>query len=245
MKKITFFAIALLATISSFAASGWWSDYVTIDINGAGSTAPTGWYWIGSDPSYATQFAGANLGTVSSMVITGCDLKYWSNTQDRAGGAFYYKIMSSDGTTEVVPPVETIWTQTALGGNDYQGTTTVAINLLAGLSKNVTYQSHIWAKSWGTDGDVYLNNSGANYVATFTTSSIITTAPSNLESSLKLSGANGKVSARFDGSANVQLYSAAGQLIRSVNAVNEFSENVQAGMYLVRVNGATHKVMVK
>lgn len=92
------------------------------------------------------------------------------------------------------------------------------------------------------------NPSSGGFLATavgFTPVTIATTGLSNLDSSLKLSGANGKVSARFDGSANVQLYSAAGQLIRSVNAVNEFSENVQAGMYIVRVNGATHKVMVK
>lgn len=45
MKKLIL-QLPLMATISSFAASGWWEDYVTIDINGAGSTAPTGWYWI-------------------------------------------------------------------------------------------------------------------------------------------------------------------------------------------------------
>ncbi|MDD3807518.1 MAG: FlgD immunoglobulin-like domain containing protein, partial [Candidatus Marinimicrobia bacterium] len=69
----------------------------------------------------------------------------------------------------VIEPSEVIWSQTYLGGNNYQGIWSGNINVLSGLSGGKTYYLHIWAKSWGTEGDSWLSNSGANYVATFTT----------------------------------------------------------------------------
>ena len=172
MKKTTLLLLVILLT-STFAtaATGWYSDYVKINVNGAGtSTPPAGYYWIGSDPTYATQLQGANLGTVTSLTIDGCDMKYWADGADRTGGSFFYQIKSVDGSTVVVSPVETIWDQAKLvAANDYQGTKTTNINVLAGLTYGTTYQLHVWAKSWGSSqGDSWLTNSGANYVATFT-----------------------------------------------------------------------------
>lgn len=168
MRKIfTFCFFFLSLSMSSvYSATGWFQDYVLINPNGAGSN----YYWIGSNPNFGTQLQGHNFGTVSSLVITGCDMRYWSDTQDRTGGAFYYKIMSSDGNTQIVAPVEIIWTQSYLGGNDYQGfLSNLSIDLLSGLTANTAYQLHIWAKSWGTgQGDSWLTNGGANYVANFT-----------------------------------------------------------------------------
>ena len=165
MKRLLVFFIMLTLPSASFATVGWYQDYVKINSNNSSES----FYWIGSNPSFGTQFQGTNFGNVSSLEITGCDMKYWSDNQDRTGGSFFYKIMSSDGLTQIVAPVETIWTQSYLGGNDYQGTKTISINLLNGLNLNDTYQIHIWAKSWGSSqGDSYLSNGGANYVATFT-----------------------------------------------------------------------------
>jgi len=174
MKKTTLLLLVILMS-STFvsAGTGWYSDYVKINVNGAGtSNPPAGWYWIGGDPSYATQLQGTNLGTVSTLAIEGCDMKYWSDTQDRTGGYLYYKIMSADGSTQVVAPVQTAWVQTALGGNNYQGTLASNLNILSGLVYGTTYQLQIWAQSTGSgQGDSYLSNNAANYVATFTVNS--------------------------------------------------------------------------
>ena len=170
MRKFTFLFVAIVMAISfATAATGWYNDYVKVNVNGAGTAAPTGWYWIGGDPSYATALQGTNLGTVSTLSIDGCDMKYWSDTQDRTGGFLYYKIMSSDGLTQIVAPVQTAWVQNALGGNDFQGTLASSINLLSGLVYGTTYQLQVWAQSMGSgQGDSWLSNSSANYVATFT-----------------------------------------------------------------------------
>jgi hypothetical protein len=178
-RKILSLSLTLILGLLSWSASaatGWFSDYIKLDVNGAGVTPPTGWYWIGSDPSYATQLEGANLGTVTSLILDGADMKYWSDTQDRTGSSFFYRIMSSDGLTEIVAPVETVLSQTGPTDNNYQGTASgLNINLLsAALNPGTTYKLQVYAKSWGTgQGDSWLSNSGANYTATFTTPAVM------------------------------------------------------------------------
>lgn len=55
---------------------------------------------------------------------------------------------------------------------------------------------------------------------------------------------NGTINARFDGTAQVQLYTFTGQLVRSAVVSNQFIEVVKSGAYLLRINGKTHKVIV-
>jgi len=163
MKKIILLLFVLVS--STFAGTGWFQDYVLINPNSSGST----YYWIGSNPSFGTQLQGTNFGVVSTLVITGADMKYWSDNQDRTGGAFYWRISEVGGSG-----TEVIWSQTGPVGNDYQGLWSGTIDLLSGLTPSTDYTLEIWAKSWGSSqGDNLLNNGGANYVATFTTSGAV------------------------------------------------------------------------
>ena len=160
MKKILLVltAAAFVATASqSKAALGWFSDYVLVSIDGGAA----GYYWIGSDPGFGTAFNGANFGSITTLTF-GADMKYWSDTQDRIGGAMNVKI-DSGGFTEY------IWTQSSIGGNDYQGLlATDTVNVANGLPNGVHTVS-VFAKNWGSgQGDSYLSNDGANYTATFT-----------------------------------------------------------------------------
>ena len=173
MRKTTLLLLVVLFGATSLsAATGWYNDFLSIKIDGAGTV--NNYYLSDSNPaSGAISLNGTNFGTITSLEITGCDMKYWSDTQDRTGGAFYYKITSSDGLTDIVAPVETIWDQAALGGNDFQGTKTTSINITNALLANGTYKLHVWAKSWsaeGGQGDSWFSNGAANYVATFTIS---------------------------------------------------------------------------
>jgi len=164
MKRVVL--IILLVSAIAYSATGWYSDYVIISVNGGESS----YYWIGDDPSFGTELNSHTFNGVLSLQITGADMRYWSDTQDRTGGAFYWKIMDATNTTQIKPPAEVIWTQSSLEGNDYQGLWSGSINVLSGLSGGVTYKLHIWAKHWGTgEGDNYLSNNTNNYVATFTT----------------------------------------------------------------------------
>ncbi|MBX2974816.1 MAG: T9SS type A sorting domain-containing protein [Ignavibacteriaceae bacterium] len=167
MKKTLYILIALFCS-PVFGATGWYQDYIVISKNGGANN----YYWIGGNPGGENpELNGYNFGEdILSLRITGADMKYWSDTQDRTGGAFYYKIMSADGSTQIIAPVEVIWTHSSLGGNNYQGLWSGSIDLQSSLLANTTYQLHIWAKSWGTgQGDSWLSNGGLNYVATFKT----------------------------------------------------------------------------
>jgi hypothetical protein len=164
MKKII--TIVFLLFSMTFAGTGWFDDYITV--------SGTQYYIVGS----GTEFNGANLGnSVTSLNITAADFKYWSDTQDRIGGAFYWQIKDQNNTNVISGPYEVIWTQTKLAAtNDYQGTWSGSINVLNGLEGNKTYKLHIWAKSWsgsGGQGDSWLSNNNNNYVATFTTNSSV------------------------------------------------------------------------
>ena len=167
MRKILFLVGVMMMVSTIFGATGWYQDYVLINSNNAGES----YFWIGSDPSYGTEFAGNNFGNVNSLLITGCDMKYWGTDADRTGGAFYYKIMNSGGSEELVAATEVIWSQASIGGNDFQGTNSDIVDILGlyDFNPGTTYELHVWAKSWGTSqGDSWLSNGGANYVATFT-----------------------------------------------------------------------------
>lgn len=242
MKKITLlFCAIFMASSFTFAGTGWFNDYILINANNAGVV----YNWIGSDPGYGTQLHSKNFGVVSTLEVTGCDLKYWSDTQDRTGGSFFYKIMSADGLTEIIAPVETVWDHASIGGNDYQGTKTVTLNLLAGLAKNTSFKLHVWAKSWGTgQGDSWLTNGGANYVATFTTDNA-TGLDQQTKTPVQIFANSGLIDAKFEGPAQVELYTVTGQLIRSATVENQFTQAVKNGAYLLRVNGETHKVLVR
>jgi hypothetical protein len=169
MKKITLLVAILMVSSVAFAATGWFNDFLTIKVDGV-ETANN--YYIGTlpdpNPTSATALQGKAFGTLTSLSITACDMKYWADGgDDRTGGAFYYKVTNAANTVDIVAATEVIWDHASIGGNDYQGTKATSIDLFAGLPPG-SYQLHVWAKSWGTGGDSWLSNGSANYVATFT-----------------------------------------------------------------------------
>ena len=163
MKKLITLFVSCCFALYSWAGNGWFDDYIIINANNAPSAS---YYWVGSNPSYGIEFHNHSFGEVTSLILTGSDFKYWSNIQDRTGGAFYYKIETNTGNP-VVSDIEILWTHSYTGGNDYQGTWSGPIDLLSGLAAG-SYKLSIWAKHWGAEGDNWLNNGGSNYVATFT-----------------------------------------------------------------------------
>ncbi|MEI6754210.1 MAG: hemoblobin-interacting domain-containing protein [Paludibacter sp.] len=56
---------------------------------------------------------------------------------------------------------------------------------------------------------------------------------------------NSIIYTHFAGIAQVELFNSTGQLIRSVKAENQFSQMVKTGIYMIRINGKTHKVLVQ
>ena len=207
-RKIFSLTLTLLLGLFSWnatAATGWFSDYIKLNVNEAGVTPPTGYKWIGTDPAYGSSLV-AGLGNVTSLKLDGADLKYWSDTQDRTGSSFFYQVTSSDGLTIYTAATEVVLTHTALGGNDFQGISSgLNVDLLAGVPAGLTGTAcklTVWAKSWGSgQGDSWLTNGGANYVATFTKTNVLLTGATGISNTgyTTLKGAFDAINANASG----------------------------------------------
>jgi hypothetical protein len=80
------------------------------------------------------------------------------------------------------------------------------------------------------------------------TLSVFRNYPAGIEqvaSSTIVSGANGVISAVFDGKANVKLYSITGQLLRQSLATGSYSQTVDKGIYILSIDGKTYKIAVR
>ncbi len=236
----------------------WNNDYYSVDATSAtAKTLSDEWYddYVTINESqYAMKgtgvsLDGVNLGTVSSLIINSASLKYSDiNIGDplRTGSAYYYSIYD-DTDNKVVGDIENILSQASLGNFAYHATTnTATTNLVIGLTTAKTYVLHIWAKSWnGTeDGDSWLSNNGNDYKVTFT-KALITDVKNAFESSVKIMNTSGNLTASFDGNATIELFNANGQLLKSTKASNVYSQDLKSGLYLLRINGTAHKVIVK
>ncbi len=262
MKKITFLLFISFVSLFAYAGGGWATSVVSVTKDGgaAYSYVLNNEGWTDGTWGANTAFNNYDFGTPGSLVLNGGSGNGWADGGDYYNATsfvVYYRVYKTGSTPGT-------WSSVALGneayhsGNNYiydKSDANVDVLALATISGTNTYtlevvmsKNQFWTGgNWnsmvpGGQGTAY-SDATAGYKASFT-KTVIVTEVSKLESSLKISGNNGRISANFDGNANVQIYSANGQLIRTANATNEFIENVKSGMYLVRVNGITRKVMV-
>ena len=163
MKKLLAIALIAMMAVPAMAAVGWFSDYILVSENGAAD----GYYWIGSDPSFGDQLTAQSFSiTLGQTLEIGCDMSYWSDTQDRGGGAFYWTVDNYANIQEV------IWSQSGPTGNNYLGMQATTINIASGLPVG-DYTLIVWAKNWGVDPtDSWLNDGGANYSADFSVQAV-------------------------------------------------------------------------
>lgn len=180
--------VVVLGSLQLNARTNWFSDYVKININGEGTSAPTGWYWIGMNPDYGTPFDGTHLGNqLNSLVIEGCDMKYGMNLdKEFNGGSLFYKVTLNDNPNiAAIPTTEIPWSQTHIDLSVfyfYHGTTSWnSKNIIKELEPNTTYQLHVWAKATfendGKNDSIWLPGNGKTFVATFTTAGTFSHTP--------------------------------------------------------------------
>lgn len=160
MRKFIIALASMAMVSSSFGALGWFQDYIVANVDGGGDS----YYWLGGEADTAgtvgSEFNGTSFGVVTSLGI-GADLRYWSDNQDRDGGAIYVSIDGGAAT-------EYIWTQSGPSGNDYQGTlASSTVDVASGAGVGV-HTLTVWAKTWGSSqGDQWLTDGGNNFSATF------------------------------------------------------------------------------
>lgn len=263
MKKIIITLVVVLFTTNLSFAGGGWADCavsVTKDDGEIYSYSLGNENWADGIWVLNSTFDGYWFGQPTSLVLNGGIANAW--TDDFPGYTttsfiLYYRVYKSTATPGS-------WSQIAIDnvnlyiGNNYVfDKTTANIDILAlatapginnyilevAMSKRQYYTGGSWNSMIPGDQSVEYSSTVAGYKATFTKS--ITTGISKIESSLRISTEPGKVTARFDGKADVQLYTSTGQLISSESAENEFNRTVKSGVYLLRIDGQSHKVLVQ
>lgn len=273
-KHFTLFCAIFLAS-SFASASGYWArSFATVTSGGTlyNYSIATGLTWT-CDNNWATNtaFEAYDFGTPTTLVLNGGYGEAGSygvdDYIDATSFTLYYRAYSISGTGGN-------WGSIALNNLFYStGSRATATSTLNSIYNNVSagidvlglvgntagtyYLEVILAKSqyWQTPASVWLTSNGdqntafvqstasTGYKAKFIVSG--TSAISEASKSLKISSEPGMIKAEFQGVAHIELFNVSGQKIRSVNADNHFSETVKAGVYLLRVNGETHKIVVR
>lgn len=261
-KLFTTLVVVLFATGFTFAGGGWADCAVSVtkDDGEIYSYSLGNENWADGIWVLNSSFDGYSFGTPTSLVLNGGIANAW--TDDFPGYTttsfiLYYRVYKTTATPGS-------WSQIALdnvnlkNGNNYvfdKATSNINLLALATASGTNTYvlevaiskRQYFTGGSWNCmipgGQDIEYSSSVIGYKASFTKS--VATGIDKIESSLKISTESGKIIANFDGKAQVQLFTSAGQLISSTSAENEFSRTVKSGVYLLRIDGQSHKVLVQ
>lgn len=155
---------------------------------------------------------------------------YWS---DGTGGGFI-KMDKKEGYYE-----STFNNKINLGflfvsGNDWSTNNMQSANAGSNVTENTCYKVN-------EDTDV----EGKRTVEAIDCSGIVTGTVSNHLDNFTLSVSNKTITANFAGVSNVELYSMTGQLLQKVTANKQFSQTLNTGIYVLRIDGESHKVVVR
>lgn len=136
------------------ASFGMWQTYVIYDVNGGGNTFNEGYKDV---ESFAASFNGQSLGTVTSLVLKGAEVKTYKNSgSDVQGAGIFYNVrpvgdpvsgihgdyfyVGLDFGVNLSNPGDQTWYE------DYN-----TFDLLAGLPPG-DYAVDIWFETYGNDG---------------------------------------------------------------------------------------------
>ncbi len=263
MKKIsTLFFVAIVATGFMYAGGDWATSAVSLtkDAGTAYMFVLNNEGWTDGDWGSNTAIDTYDFGTPTSLILNGAAGNAWTDDvpgYDATSFVLYYRVYKSDAT-----PGD--WSQIALNvqsyknGNNYiydkldaavdlialatlSGTNTYTLEVA--MSKNQFYTGGNWNSMVPGGQAVEYSNTVPGYKATFTKS--ITTGLTNQSDKAVITGNNGRIEAQFAGVATVEVYSLAGQMLAKESVENQFSMNANQGIYMLRINGNTHKVIVK
>jgi len=274
-KLSTLLCAILLAVSFVSANGYWAKSFVTVTANGTSYNydIATSLTWT-CDNNLATNtaFNSYDFGTPTTLVLNGglgeSGTYGVDDYLDGTSFILYYRAYSTSGTAgswSNIPLTNLFYssgdrlTSTSSLNSIYNNLTdAIDVRALVGNAVGTYYLEVILVKTqyWQTAAATWitsnvdqsnaftLSTATTGYKATFAISSA-SGVENQTVSSLKISTKEGLINANFDGLANVELYTTNGQLIRSAKVENQFSETVKSGAYLLRVNGETHKVLVR
>ena len=191
-------------------------------------------------------FAGTNLGTFnnSSALKIGASLKAYSllqavNVAD-VTATLYYQITKS-GYDSGIQGLALATTGTTMTNATFTNATDLDVS--TGL-ENGDFTLKVWYGATCFEDTLLIDNTGAGYSASFSVNNVATSFE-NPTIATKISTENGIINASFDKTVEVKLFTIAGQLVNQTVATKNYSQAVQQGVYILYVNGKSHKIIVK
>ncbi len=121
-----------------------------------------------------------------------------------------------------------------VNGSDWSTEANQSANAGSNVTENTCYKVNE-----DTDGE------GKRTVEAIDCSGIVTGTVSNHLDNFTLSVSNKTITANFAGVSNVELYSMTGQLLQKLTANKQFSQTLNTGIYVLRIDGESHKVVVR
>ncbi|MGB4414587.1 MAG: hypothetical protein WBI53_06845, partial [Paludibacter sp.] len=197
------------------------------------------------DPAAST-FSGANLGTfniTTPLNISGSLNAYSTNSAvnvSDVSAKLYYQITKTGYDSGVKEVVLTNGGSTIQTGSVFTNAT--ALDITTGL-ENGDYTLNVWYGTTNQTDVLLLDNSGNKYTSSFSVNNISTEIFNPLVGA-KITTENGTLNANFDKVVELNLYSISGLLLNHTTA-SEFSKELKAGVYILKVNGKAQKVVIK
>lgn len=221
MKKTTLLFLFSFLSLSLFSQ---WCGNSFIVVNslwytGSNSYVHTGGY-----------FNNANLGTFSagsSFTLAG-ELQVWPAITSDA--TLWYKIDSQESFASIALPK----TGDEGSNSKHYGSAIISLNGLSDGAHTITVYFQA--------GSAFDNNGGSNYVANFVTS--VSTQTSELSNQLKLYAESGSVKVECNSPSKIELFTISGQRLDSKTVISRYQFHVLPGLYLVKINGISHKIIV-
>jgi len=161
MKKIAVVCVAVFVAVSAMADYDWWNTVITI----AGSDYDvTGW---STDSANGTDLGAIDLAG-SVFQISAASANVWSDSGDRGGLNMYFNTFVG-GTQDAAGQDWHVGGFSTSDNHNYAvanstGVTVGSVTLEVGDVVGID----LWAKTYGTSGDEWLNAGGDNYHAYFT-----------------------------------------------------------------------------
>ncbi len=256
-----FVAFFLLSTTAVYAGAGWATSAVVISVNGESPYLHVlnNEGWTDGDYGSNTTFDGKDFGTPTSLVINGGAGNAWASDGD------WYDATSFVINYRVYPEGETpgSWSSFVLdqggwlkGNNWLYIKENANIDVLAlvnsrpgiytlevVMSKKQFYNGGNWNSMIpGGQGTAY-DAVNAGYKARFNIS--VPTGVSRIKQDYPVSVSNRTLTVQFPGQASVEVLTLAGQHLVQTKTTGFFSEKMDKGIYILRVNGISRKIVIE
>lgn len=159
----------LFSYLNAFSASGIFQTYAIVNVSGGGNA----YYAGGINSDGASTWASQTFTTPTSLILNGGEIKTYKNSGSNVTGAkIYYRVYKDGATPGSFIELDLPYDSELGGGNQKWDEVAANVDVLAMANSNGTWKIEVYWKATSSDGDHYDSNSGNNFIASFTVTSL-------------------------------------------------------------------------